>query len=130
MHKKNNLNLILCVILLGVILLSLGFIILQKEKNTSSLYEARIYQNGNLIATYTLTPALSKTFVVEDGKGGYNTICIKEGGIFVEAANCPNQICVHQGEIRNSLLPITCIPHGLVIELYSLDKETTDALTY
>ena len=39
------------------------------------------------------------------------------GAICISEASCPDKICVGQGYISNSLVPITCLPHKLVIEL-------------
>ena len=51
---------------------------------------------------------------------GVNRIVVRDGAVFVESADCKNQICVNHGE----LLPggadvdfISCAPHRLLIVL-------------
>lgn len=48
---------------------------------------------------------------------GYNIIHVEHGAISVTEADCPDQICVHQGKITGSMVPIACLPHRLVIEI-------------
>lgn len=93
-------------------------------------YTAYIYQDGHLTQTIPLSQIQQTyTFTVETAEGGSNTVEISPGGVAVTQANCPDQICVQQGRISNSLLPITCLPHRLVIELKQ-ENASADALTY
>lgn len=93
-------------------------------------YTAYIYQDGRLTQTVPLNQVQETyTFTVETAEGCSNTIEISPGGVAVTQANCPDQICVQQGRITNSLLPITCLPHRLVIELKQ-ENTSADALTY
>ena len=48
---------------------------------------------------------------------GYNIVHVEHGAISVSEANCPDQVCVHQGRITGSMVPIACLPHRLVIEI-------------
>lgn len=76
------------------------------------------------------------TFEVPGEGGASNTVCVRPGSIAIISANCPDQICVHQGFISTSLLPITCLPNRLVIrvreEAVCLDDTTLvpDGVTY
>ena len=97
-------------------------------------YSACIYQDGRLLQTISLNQVQETyrfTLVAEEG--GSNTIEVSPGGIAITQADCPDQICVLQGRITDSLLPITCLPHRLVIELKPESSSTEvlpDALTY
>lgn len=97
-------------------------------------YTAYIYQDGRLLQTIPLDRvAESYTFTLEAAGGGSNTIEVSPGGIAITRADCPDRICVLQGRITDSLLPITCLPHRLVIELKPADTSADtlpDALTY
>ena len=48
---------------------------------------------------------------------GNNTVHIEPGAISVTAADCPDHVCVHQGKLTGSGIPIICMPHRLVIEI-------------
>lgn len=73
----------------------------------------------------------NQILTIESEDGGYNTIEIRPGEIAVTAASCPDHVCMRQGFIQNSLLPITCLPNRLVIELKeNTPLSTPDAITY
>ena len=104
--------------------------------NGQALY-ADIYQSGELLETIRLDTVTDKyTFEVPGANGASNTVCVRPGSIAIISANCPDQICVHQGFISTSLLPITCLPNRLVIrvkeEAVCLDDTTLvpDGVTY
>lgn len=57
----------------------------------------------------------------------YNLLCIAEGKIWMEEADCRDQICVRHKPISGNRESIICLPHKLVIELTS-DSEDEVAL--
>ena len=83
---------------------------------------------------YPLSEDHTETIRFEDGS--YNRFAIQDGYVSMPEASCPDQICVHQGFISTSLLPITCLPNRLVIrvreEAVCLDDTTLvpDGVTY
>ena len=48
---------------------------------------------------------------------GRNIVHVEPGAISVTHADCPDQICVYQGKLTGSGIPIICMPHRLVIEI-------------
>ncbi|MBQ8823277.1 MAG: NusG domain II-containing protein [Lachnospiraceae bacterium] len=110
-----------------ILLLLLGSIISIFLISTSeSSYTAHIYQDGQLLESIdlsTVTQSYQLTFEAEGGS--YNIVEIRPGQIAVTDASCPDHICVNQGFIHNSMLPITCLPNKLVIQL----KENTTGIT-
>ena len=120
--------------LIGIILLlllgSILYILLGPSGSKS--YTAYIYQDGSLLQTIDLSTISEDTLLtVEAADGGYNIIEVRPGEIAVTDASCPDHVCMKQGFIQNSMLPITCLPNKLVIQL----KENTagitpDAITY
>ena len=108
----------------------------QHRPDDQALY-ADLYQNGELLQTIRLDTVPGEyTFEVKGEAGATNTICVRPGSIAIVSASCPDQICVHQGFISNSLLPITCLPNSLVIrvrEEHPTDISVTqmpDGVTY
>ena len=102
--------------------------------NGQALY-ADIYQSGELLETIRLDTVTDEyTFEVPGENGASNTV--RPGSIAIISATCPDQICVHQGFISTSLLPITCLPNRLVIRVREGDvymDDTTlvpDGVTY
>ncbi len=78
---------------------------------------AEIYQDGQLIKTIDLNQVKEPySFVIEDESGGSNTVLVEPGRICISEADCPDQICVHQGWLKDNAAPIVCLPHRLVIQ--------------
>lgn len=101
-----------------------------RYKDNSEQYTAYIYQDGILLETIDLwTVTTDYTLNITSKTGGTNQLLIQPGAISVTNADCPDLVCVHQGTIRNNLLPITCLPHGLVIELKPQHTDI-DTVTY
>lgn len=115
--------------LLIILLVSFIFIYLRYQ-DTSTSYTAYIYQHGILVKQIDLssvTEEYTLSFYAPDG--GINIVLIEPDGITITEADCPDLLCVHQGTIRNDLLPITCLPHQLVIELHANNTDI-DTVTY
>ncbi len=95
---------------------------------------ADIYQNGERIEHINLTEVVEPyTFLVTGEDGCTNEITVQKGSIGITGASCPDKICVKQGFITSSLLPITCLPNHLVIRIHA-EKQTPvtvpDIVTY
>ncbi|MBQ2803666.1 MAG: NusG domain II-containing protein [Lachnospiraceae bacterium] len=100
--------------------------------NSTSLC-ADIYQNGALLQTIPLY-AVDKpyTLTLTGDNGCTNVLEIRTGSIGIVSASCPDKLCVHQGFIDSSLLPITCLPNKVVIQVRSETSQNTaaDIITY
>ena len=48
---------------------------------------------------------------------GSNTVVIKEGSVYVEKANCKNQVCVNHKPISKKNQTIACLPNKVLIEI-------------
>lgn len=78
---------------------------------------ARITLDGELYREIDLRAVtFPYEFVIETPQGS-NTVRVEHGRIAVVRADCPDKICVHRGFADDSLLPIVCMPHKLVIQL-------------
>ena len=79
---------------------------------------ARITLDGELVREIDLTEITqSWSFTVEGKTGLTNTILVEPGRIRVSEADCPDQICVHQGFISDGTTPIVCLPNKLIIQI-------------
>ena len=85
---------------------------------SSSYYIADIYQNGNLFISIPLNNNTEpRIFTITGENGCVNEIEVRPDSIGIISADCPDKLCVGQGFIRTSKLPITCLPNRLVIQL-------------
>lgn len=113
--RARMLTILLCA--LALVSIASVFLILRNSLSGNGP-TAEVYQNGNLIASIALNDVNeSYTFTVRAEDIGSNVIEVRQGAIGIVTADCPDQICVHQGFISNSALPITCLPHRLVIQI-------------
>ena len=105
-----------------VILALSGGAALWVSQQHSGGHIAKIYLNEKVIRTIDLD-AVKKpyTFRVDCGDGAYNDIRVSHGVIRIVKAHCPDQVCVHQGAIKDGVAPIVCLPHRLLIKI---DGET------
>lgn len=122
-------------ILSGVLMVlctfSLLWILFYPRKDKS--YTAYIHVDGTLYKSIPLNEVETPyEFSIQTSDGHYNNICVEKGSIRISSADCPDLICVKQGSITNSLIPITCLPHKLVISLKPaiVGTDTPDAISH
>lgn len=90
---------------------------------------ARITVNGTIVNEINLSTVEQPYSFTLEGPGGFsNTVLVEPGRICVSEAGCPDQVCVHQGFISDSTVPIVCLPNKLMIEI-SGGGEGLDAAT-
>ena len=87
----------------------------------------QIFQNGTIIATYSLYQ--NQTFTVSTEDGHSNTIEIKNGEVWVSDADCPDLLCVRQGHISKNGESIICLPHKLTILVKSDVSDDIDTIS-
>lgn len=92
---------------------------------------ADIYQNGELLTSIPLDDSDAPyRFTVTGENGCVNEIEVRSDSIGIISADCPDKLCVHQGFISNTGLPIVCLPNKLVIRLREADSGTVDIIAY
>ena len=90
----------------------ISLLLILLPQNRAAGYTADIYQSGELLTSIDLS-AVSQPYVFTvTGENG----CTNEIEVII-SADCPDKLCVHQGFISDSRLPITCLPNRLVIQL-------------
>ncbi|MCI8403327.1 MAG: NusG domain II-containing protein [Clostridia bacterium] len=79
---------------------------------------AQIYQNGELIREIELDTVDSPIeFDITDSDGHINTVRAEKGKIRMLGADCPDKLCVNRGWIKNSVVPVVCLPNKVTIEI-------------
>lgn len=115
--KINKRAFVLGLFLLVLTGLCLGAVFFAQDKSGERLI-ARIYQSGQLLETIDLSLVTENySLRVDAPNGGYNIIEVCTDAIGMKEADCPDGLCVKMGYSTNSLLPIVCLPHELVIEI-------------
>lgn len=130
---KNKINCRAAGLILFLFLLlatSAGWLLYSRYKAPKTLC-AHIYLRGELLTSIDLhTVTGAYTFTVEIPEGGSNIIGVKPGAIAVLDADCPDRLCVRSGYTDSALLPIICLPHGLIIRLEADASAAPDAISY
>lgn len=125
-HKKNTAFLI--ALLAALCASSILCLLVPPKKGTG--YTAEIYQEGKLVMSIPLDGVEEAYVLTIKGTGGCtNQVEIRPDGVAVIAADCPDKLCVKQGTVRDSRLPITCLPNRLVIMLKPGEEEAEPDIT-
>ena len=143
--KNKKAAVILVILLLIMLIISLIWIYFAKNKSSNSKI-AKIYRNDELIKSINLSEVTEKYWIlveydsngnnesikiidnyesnsdnndsnINDDCASYNIIEVRKDSIAVVAASCPDHLCMNMGFIDSSLLPITCLPNHLVIQI-------------
>lgn len=113
MKKKKSLRWDLA--LLGGVLLAgacLGLVLLIAGK-TGERVEIRV--SGQVVETLPLDQ--DRTYTIESPDGGTNRLVIENGRAWMEAASCPDGLCLHMGAISQTGQTIVCLPNQVVVEV-------------
>ena len=54
---------------------------------------------------------------VSTPNGGENRVYVQDDLVFMDSANCPDKLCVKQGVIRDSSVPIVCLPNKVIVRI-------------
>lgn len=89
---------------------------------------AVIDQDGVCVRTIDLSQVNEPYSFTVEWEDGYNVVEVERGRIRVSEADCPDQVCVRQGWISNSVVPVACLPHKLVIRLVNNSDSVVDGV--
>ena len=73
--------------------------------------------DGEEVDRIDLSRVTEPYYIDIDTDVGRNIVEVSPGAIAVVYADCPDQICVHQGQLTGGGIPIVCMPHRLVIQI-------------
>lgn len=123
--KKADAVLVVSVLAFSVVL---GILLILNAQNSSAGW-AVAERDGKEILRLSLSR--NQSVRIEDGDGGCNVVTVQDGAVRVSEADCPDKICISQGEIRIPGQTIVCLPHRLLIRLEGTGacEETIDAMT-
>ena len=112
MKSKNLFWVIFFVIIIAICCIWFGF-----ASKTSAQKHAEIYLNGECVQVIDNLGSGKLESVTIESEKGYNKVCWQKGEIWVEKADCENQVCVEFGRLSVKGLPIICAPHGMEIRI-------------
>ena len=132
---SENKRIFIAAAILVVLLLASCVAILVMRHNSGNCKTATIYVDGEVYRVIDLSKSDDMIFGIPSDENAKNSIEIKNHDIRMNSAECPNNLCVHQGWASETLLPIVCLPNRVVITVTndntSSEKEIGyDAITY
>ena len=83
--------------------------------------------DGETYGTYSLAED-QEIPVKQDGRVT-NVVCISGGKGHMEEADCPDHLCIRQGEISSEYASIVCLPNRVVVEVVSDDEPALDGMS-
>lgn len=115
------------IILVFLVLLSFLPVIIfsiQEGSADSDFYTAVISSNGQTVHEIVLLDdGETETYEYTNDNGKTN-IVVREGtSIHMHDADCADQLCVRQGDIRTPGETVVCLPHTFLIEITSTSNE-------
>jgi len=120
--KKNDIILIL------IILVSVGvyFGISKYNENKEEDLKAEIYVGSKLYETVSLN---KEKIININQNGKINVVHVHDGGVEVEDANCPDDVCVETGFINTKSRTIVCIPHKVQVKIVGGSGSQIDTIS-
>lgn len=113
--KKGDKAVFIFVMLLTLALLGAYYVREYFVNNRYGELKALIKVDGKIYREIYLSDHEERFTITTDK--GYNKIWVHDGGIEVEEADCPDQICVQTGFINKPGQMVVCLPHKLVITI-------------
>ena len=59
---------------------------------------------------------------------GHNKVVITDGEVWMEEADCPDKLCVHQKAISKNHEMIVCLPNKVVVEVTGSEENGFDSI--
>lgn len=105
-------------LLIAFFLIVSGALWLGFRLNTGEGAAAVVRIDGQTVASYPLQ--INGTYELN---GGTNILVIENGTARIDEADCPDKICVRQGEIHLTGQCITCLPNRLTVTIEGGEQE-------
>ena len=77
--------------------------------------------DGEVYAAYDMDE-VKGIIPISTPDGGENRVWVQDDLVFMDDANCPDQTCVKQGVIKDSTVPIVCLPHKVIVRIEGGDS--------
>lgn len=123
----------LIIILFFLILAGIFYAVSRYGSEEESLgREIVIYSDNKLYERIKIDEETEKTVEVKS-KYGKNTLIIENGGVRIEASDCPDKVCVKEGLASKQGQTLVCLPHKLVVEVVGIksqENSPVDVVTY
>jgi len=123
---RSDLVLVLCIAVLALFPYTVGKYLQARATSEQSGMAAVLTVDGKEVWREELTGLASETtYSVEFGTEEI-VICADASGAWVEASDCPDQICVHTGKLSKVGQAAVCIPFRVVLKIVATNPSQPD----
>lgn len=112
--KRKDVILIAIILIIAVVGLGAKFLFSEKGGTVT------ISVDGKTYGTYSLNQ--DETINVDN----HNKVVIKDGVVHMEDADCPDKLCIKQGEIDSNGEKIVCLPNKTIVQVNSEEESDYD----
>lgn len=120
--KKTDLLSVLGIFAIGLVLWAIF-----SFNNSAKPAKAEIYYKSKLVDTIALNTGVDKSFSIPQNKDVVFHLA-KDGSIGFEKSNCPDQICVKTGMLRNIGETAACLPNEIILKIVPMKARSDDEL--
>jgi len=60
---------------------------------------------------------MNAVYEIPNAEGLVNIICVENGAVHMQEANCRDGLCIRQGKMKNAAKTIVCLPNRVVVSL-------------
>lgn len=121
--KRLDIILITVYITISIII---GYALIWGPSEAPELVEVKV--NNELVGRYSLP--LDPPLEVELDDHGHNVLVIDGYQVYMKEADCPDQLCVQQGEIERAGTMIVCLPNKITVEIIGKRSDGVDIISY
>ncbi|SHH82581.1 NusG domain II-containing protein [Clostridium grantii] len=126
MKKIDFIIIIIALVLAGLIYGGIKYNNYLVAQNSKEIY-AEIQVNGEIYKKINLTEGANDTVSLET-EDGKNIIVVEGFNVYMQEADCPDQVCVEGGAITKIGESIICLPHKVVVEIKGTGTSEVDAV--
>lgn len=87
-----------------------------------------ITHDQKVVQRIKITDDYSSSYTFKEGDD-YNIVKIEKGKVWIEEANCNNQVCVFENPIDKVGQAIVCLPHKLIVEIQGDEERNIDIIS-
>ena len=106
-------KIILAALALVVLASAAWLLLMERDVNDPRVV---IEVDGEIYCSYDMDE-VKGIIPVSTPNGGENRVWVQDDLVFMDSANCPDQICVKQGVIRDGSVPIVCLPNKVIVRI-------------
>ena len=113
--------------LVAILAFAIAGIIFLFTRNRSMGEMVQISVDGVDIARYSLRQ--DREEVITGARGLNNHLIIRDGKAWIEAADCPDKLCVREKPIERNGEMIVCLPNKVIVRIVSGKEAENDAIS-